>query len=444
MTAGARKTYVLDTNILLYDPQAVFVFGDNYVVVPIVVIEELDQFKKDLSETGRNARFVSRALDKLREQQALSEGVALPNGGTLTVDLCQVDPSIFHNLPNLEKHQTDNIILAVAKQYEQRKDGPVVVVSKDVNVRIKANALGLVAEDYEFSKVAIEELYTGGAERSVPSELIDALFDQGSVALEDEAFHPNQCVTLVAQHNDSQSALTRVADDGRTLRHVHRIKQGVWGLHPRNREQTYAMDLLLDDSIKLVTLVGKAGTGKTLLAIAAGLHKVAEDEAYHRLLVSRPVYPLGRDIGFLPGDLEEKLNPWMKPIYDAIEFLIDANRGRGRDVPRGHNDLKNLGLMEIEPLTYIRGRSIPHQFLVLDEAQNLTPHEVKTIITRAGEGTKIVLTGDPYQIDNPYVDSASNGLSYVVETFKGQRIAGHMTLVKGERSELAETAANLM
>jgi PhoH-like ATPase len=220
-------------------------------------------------------------------------------------------------------------------------------------------------------------------------------------------------------------------------------KEGVWGVRPRNREQSYTLDLLLNDEVKLVTVVGKAGTGKTLLAIAAGLHKITEEGLYQKLLVSRPVFPLGRDIGYLPGDVEQKLNPWMQPIYDNVEFLMNLSRA-DKKAGRGYHELIDLGILEIEPLTYIRGRSIPNQFIIVDEAQNLTPHEVKTIVSRVGEGTKIVLTGDPFQIDNPYVDSTNNGLVHVVNRFRQEKLAGHITLTKGERSALAELAANLL
>jgi PhoH-like ATPase len=222
-------------------------------------------------------------------------------------------------------------------------------------------------------------------------------------------------------------------------------REGVMGVRPRNREQAFALDLLLDDTIRLVTLIGKAGTGKTLLALAAGLKRTTEDNAYSRLLVSRPIMPLGRDLGFLPGDVDEKLNPWMQPIFDNLEFLFSNGgvKGGGRE-SRGFLELLENGTVQVEPLTYIRGRSLPHQYLIVDEAQNLTPHEVKTIITRCGEGTKIILTGDPQQIDNPYVDHASNGLSVAADRFKREKIAGHVVLSKGERSELAELAANLL
>ena len=437
------KTYVLDTNVLLHDPKAIHVFGNNRVVIPIVVIEELDRFKKDLSETGRNARHLSRNLDQLRKHRPLSDEVPLPDGGTLVVDLCEVEQAVFSWPGVLEKTEIDNIILAVARDRARRGDGPVIVVSKDVNVRIKADALGLRAEDYEHSKVDIEELYTGATELLVDADFIDAIFRENKLGMSTEGLYPNQYVQLNAQ-GSKQSALVRVCTEGGSVQLINRYKQGLWGLHARNREQRYALDALMDDNIKLVTMVGKAGTGKTLLAIAAGLEQVADRETFHKLLISRPVYPLGKDIGFLPGEIKEKLSPWMKPIYDAVEFLVDANRSQGRAMASSHQELSGLGLMEIEPLTYIRGRSIPYQFFVLDEAQNLTPHEVKSIVTRAGEGTKMILTGDPYQIDNPYVDSASNGLSYLVEKFKGQGVSAHITLMKGERSLLAETAANLL
>jgi PhoH-like ATPase len=318
-----------------------------------------------------------------------------------------------------------------------------VFVTKDTNLRIKADAIGLVAEDYESDKVDIEELYQGYVEMTVDAELIDRFHGQGSVELDGE-YMPNQFVTLRDMSNSSHTAIGRYDFLQRKLVPVKKIaKEGVWSIHPRNREQAFTLDLLLDDNIKLVTLVGKAGTGKTLLAIAAGLNKTAEDNIFNRLLVSRPVFPMGKDLGFLPGDIEEKLTPWMQPIFDNVELLLSGHEMEKRRT-KGYKELMAMGIMEIEPLTYIRGRSIPNQYMIVDEAQNLTPHEIKTIVTRAGEGTKIVLTGDPYQIDNPYVDASSNGLTYVVEKFKGQAIAGHVTLMKGERSELAELAANLL
>jgi PhoH-like ATPase len=326
---------------------------------------------------------------------------------------------------------------------QEQSQFPVVFVTKDTNLRIKADAVGLPAEDYESDKVSIDELYSGTAQLMVEKEEVDRFYGQGYIDSPEE-FLPNQFVTLVEAANPSHTALCRYQSTLRRLVPLIRPpKEGVWGIHSRNREQQFAFDLLLNDDVQLVTLVGKAGTGKTLLAIAAGLLKSADEGSYSRLLVSRPIFPMGRDLGFLPGDVEEKLAPWMQPIFDNVELLLGSVEERGKR-KRGYKELVDMGILEIEPLTYIRGRSIPKQYMIVDEAQNLTPHEIKTIITRAGEGTKIVLTGDPYQIDNPYVDSSSNGLAYVVEKFKGQEISGHITLTKGERSCLAELAANLL
>jgi PhoH-like ATPase len=437
-----KKTYILDTNVLLHDPQALFRFEDNDLVIPITVIEEIDRFKKDQSEIGRNARQISRLLDGFRKQAHLVEGVPLEKGGVLKVVIFTEEA--FKRLPpELRVDQGDNRILAVALKMKEDSPYPVVFVTKDTNLRIKADAVGLAAEDYESDKVPIDELYSGTAQLMVEKEEVDRFYGQGYLEAPEE-FLPNQYVTLVEAANPSHTALCRYQSTLRRLVPLIRTpKEGIWGIHSRNREQQFAFDLLLNDDIQLVTLVGKAGTGKTLLAIAAGLFKSADEGTYSRLLVSRPIFPLGRDLGFLPGDVEEKLAPWMQPIFDNVELLLGAVEERGKR-KRGYKELVDMGILEIEPLTYIRGRSIPKQFMIVDEAQNLTPHEIKTIITRAGEGTKIVLTGDPYQIDNPYVDSSSNGLAYVVEKFKGQDISGHVTLTKGERSSLAELAANLL
>jgi PhoH-like ATPase len=437
-----KKTYVLDTNVLLHDPEALYRFEDNDVIIPITVIEEIDRFKKELSETGRNARQFSRLMDALREKGKLVDGVELEHGGHLKVEL-YTHESLKGLPPELQTERGDNRILAVALDLKKACDWPVVFVTKDTNLRIKADAVGLTAEDYESDKVSIEDLYSGTADVMLSREEVDRFFGQGYLDLTDE-FLPNQCLTLIDAANPSHTALARYHHgQKRAIPLVRAPKDGVWGIHPRNREQQFAFDLLLNEDIQLVTLVGKAGTGKTLLAIAAGLLKSADEGHYSRLLVSRPIFPLGRDLGFLPGDIEEKLSPWMQPIFDNVELLLGAVEERGKR-KRGYKELVDLGILEIEPLTYIRGRSIPKQYMIVDEAQNLTPHEIKTIITRAGEGTKIVLTGDPYQIDNPYIDAASNGLTYTVEKFKGQEIAGHVTLNKGERSCLAELAANLL
>jgi PhoH-like ATPase len=437
------KTFILDTNVLLYDPHALYRFEDNNIIIPITVIEEIDRFKKDMNETGRNARHISRLVDQLRKDGSLTKGIALENGGTVRVEI--YEEKVLKRLPpELRVDRGDNRILAVAVDLLER-DGknPVILVTKDTNLRIKADALGLVAEDYESDKVDIEELYPGYVEMEVDPLIIDRVHGQGFAEAEGE-FYPNQFVNLKDQLNPSHSAICRFDASQRRLVPLKKAgKEGVWSIHPRNREQSFALDALLDDNVKLVTLVGKAGTGKTLLAIAAGLHKVAEENVYNRLLVSRPVFPMGKDLGFLPGDIEEKLTPWMQPIFDNVELLLSGHEAEKRH-SKGYKELMAMGILDIEPLTYIRGRSIPNQYMIVDEAQNLTPHEIKTIITRAGEGTKIVLTGDPYQIDNPYVDASSNGLTYVVERFKEQAIAGHITMTKGERSELAELAANLL
>ncbi len=437
-----KKIFILDTNVLLHDPQAPLRFEENDLVIPMTVIEEIDKFKKDLSEVGRNARQFSRFLDGLRDHSKLVDGVTLSSGGTLRVALYS-EEALKRLPPELRYDHADNRILAVAVDLRQQCDCPVVFVTKDTNLRIKADAIGLLAEDYESDKVSIDELYSGTAEVTLNGSEVDRFYGQGYLELSGD-FRPNQCLTLVDASNPSHTALARYSHAQRRLVPLLRVpKEGIWGLHPRNREQNFAFDLLLNEEVQLVTLVGKAGTGKTLLAIAAGLLKSTDEGHYNRLLVSRPVFPLGKDLGFLPGDIKEKLSPWMQPIFDNVELLLGAVEERGKR-KRGYKELVDMGILEIEALTYIRGRSIPRQYMIVDEAQNLTPHEIKTIITRAGEGTKIVLTGDPYQIDNPYVDSASNGLTYVVEKFKNEEIAGHVTLTKGERSILAELAANLL
>ncbi|MEB3325788.1 MAG: PhoH family protein [Cyanobacteriota bacterium] len=456
-----RKTFVLDTNVLLHDPQALTSFQDNDVVVPIEVVEEIDRFKRDPSEKGRNARQVSRLLDELREKGNLADGVTIneANGGTLKVVFCRSE-TLQQLPPELKGGNGDNNILAVAlEQRLQEVMGnhrPVVLVTKDTNLRIKADAVGLIAQDYTTDKVDIADLYPGFCEVWASADQMDRVKSQGGLPQADLAGgHPelvaNEGVTLVDQAQPNHTLLARFHGDSGALMPLQKApKVRLGAIQPRNREQTFALDLLLDPEIQLVTLIGKAGTGKTLLALAAGLHMVADERAYDRLLVTRPVNPLGKDIGYLPGDIEEKMGPWMQPIIDNLDFLLGATdshasaRGGQRAPRNSWADLKGMGLLEVEAISYIRGRSIPRQYMVVDEAQNLTPHEVKTIVTRVGEGTKIVLTGDPYQIDNPYVDAESNGLTWLVERFKGQGLAGHVTLMRGERSPLAELAANLL
>lgn len=434
-----RKNFVLDTNILLHDPMAIFNFADNTVVVPIYAIEEIDSFKKELSELGRNARTVTRTIDQLRLRGSIVEGIRMDNGGMIRVMFSDED------LPDYitSRRSVDNKILSVALRLKKMEpDVPTIFVSQDVNLRIRANILGIKAVNYVRDRKDISEIYKGYREITTTSEEIDEFYEKGSLDFEISTLYPNEFIQLRSETDPSQSAIARVDIENRGLRSLSKLpKDGVWGIRPKNREQSFAMDLLLDDSVQIITLVGKAGTGKTLLAIAAGLMKVADENRYLKMLVSRPIFPLGRDIGFIPGEIEEKLNPWMKPIFDNIEFIMGVSRSDKKRT-RGYKELEDMGIIEIEPLTYIRGRSLPRQFIVVDEAQNLTPHEVKTIITRAGEGTKIVLTGDPYQIDNPYVDSMNNGLVYIVHKFVSEKIYGHILLEKGERSFLAELAAN--
>ncbi len=437
-----KKVFVLDTNVLLHDPRAIFSFEDNDVIIPIVVIEELDKFKKGVDEIGRNARQVSRILDEYRQKGKLSQGVKLDGGGNLRVELNH--QSTEHLPAELIATKADNRILATALNLKH-DEMPVILVTKDTNLRIKADALGLRAEDYESDTITLDELYSGEVELEVGPGTIDDFYGKGEFTPADPKPYPNQFVLLKNSANASQTALTRYSQQKNALVPIVNVKHGVWGVTARNKQQQFALDLLLNDDIRLVTLVGRAGSGKTLLALAAGLEKTIEARSFQRLVVSRPVFPMGKDIGFLPGDIEEKLRPWMQPIRDNLDFLMGAQTVAGR--AKGKKDLQSLfdlGMIEVEPLTYIRGRSMPNQYLIVDEAQNLTPHEIKTIITRAGEGTKVVLTGDPYQIDNPYIDSSSNGLTFVVERFKEEPIAGHITLVKGERSDLAELAATLL
>ncbi len=433
--------------MILANPSAIFSFDDNDVFIPISVIEEMDTFKKGLSETGRNARHFSRILDDLRTRGSLSTGIKLfpdrADSGKIYVTL----DSDMALLPSYFERKPDNLILSVAMMLKSKQPADaVVLITKDSNLRLKGDALGIAVEDYEADKVNIDELYTGIAEFEVESTHLRTFMSTGTVSLEKFELMPNQYVILRDIADPVQfvyGKFDHVTGQLRTLNLGG--KDFVWGIYPRNLEQSFALDLLLDDDVKLVTLVGTAGTGKTLLAIAAGLEKTTDEAKYQKMLVSRPIFPLGRDVGYLPGTLEEKLNPWMQPIFDNLELLLGGHaQGRQKRLSQSYHELISQGILEVEPLTYIRGRSIPNQYFIVDEAQNLTPHEIKTILTRAGENTKVILTGDPYQIDNPYVDAASNGLTYVVERFKREAIGGHISLVKGERSALATIAANLL
>ncbi|MBI5383985.1 MAG: PhoH family protein [Verrucomicrobia bacterium] len=433
------KNYILDTNVLLHDPQSLVNFQDNNVLIPIEVIEEIDRFKREGTELGQNARTVSRTLDDLREKGRLSEGVPLPNGGHLRI---LIKPENGHGT---SPFNVDNRIIAQSLAIQQADlKAPAILVTKDINLRIKADALGLPAEDYETDRVFITDLYTGMFELAVPASKLTELRTADELPLppgSEGRYFPSEYCTLTEEGNSKRTVLTKVDATGKKLVPILDAREGIWGIKPRNREQHFAFDALLDDRVKLVTLMGKAGTGKTLLAMAAGLKRVVVDREYRRLVVARPTVSVGKEIGFLPGTLEEKLNPWMQPIHDALELLSDMNMGHEH---RRSSDLMRSGSIVVEALSYIRGRSIANQFMIIDEAQNLTPLEAKTIITRVGPGTKIVFTGDPYQIDNPYIDSSSNGFNYVVSRFREHSIAAHIELQKGERSELAELAANIL
>ncbi|WNS43807.1 PhoH family protein [Paenibacillus sp. MMS20-IR301] len=442
-----KKIFVLDTNVLLHDPNSIFAFKANEVVIPAVVLEEIDSKKRNADEIGRNARTVSRLLDGLRELGHLHSGVVLEHGGTLKVELNHRSfvkvQEMFGEITN------DNRILAVALNYlheenEKAEPSPVVLVSKDVLVRIKADVLGITPEDYLSDRTGdLNELYSGCQSLMVHPSLIDEYYSHRHLSVKQLALsyplYPHEFIILKDEIGSGKSALLKVNGDATRLEPLYLGNDAVWGISARNAQQRMALELLLNDDIPLVTITGKAGTGKTLLALAAGLFKVEDEHKYKKLLIARPVVPMGKDIGYLPGEKDEKLRPWMQPIYDNLEFLFDTKKAGDID-----KILMGLGSIQVEALTYIRGRSIPSQFIIIDEAQNLSRHEVKTIVSRAGEGSKVILMGDPEQIDHPYLDAASNGLSYIVEKFKAQGISGHITLEKGERSHLAQLAADLL
>ncbi|CAN5481987.1 PhoH family protein [soil metagenome] len=438
--SGTRnRKIVIDTNVILFDALALKKFRDADIHIPISVIEEVDRFKRDLGENGRNARQFSRFIDELRDLGPLAKGVVLESAKSTV--FVNVDVNWQAMPRELDPDKADNRILATALALQaQYKDAAVELVTKDINLRIRADVYAVFAKDYEPERVEIDEMYQGHREIDVEPGIIEEFYAEKIITSNTFALKANQYVVMKDLSNPNHSAIGRFDEKQNGIVPIMVPNESIWGIHPRNVEQTFAMDCLLNDEILFVSLVGKAGTGKTLMALAAGLFKTLDEGRFQRLLVSRPIFPMGRDIGYLPGDVEQKLNPWMQPIFDNVEFLMGADKkaaGRAQE-------LINQGMLNIEPLTYIRGRSIPNQYLIVDEAQNLTPHEIKTIVTRAGQGTKVVLTGDAYQIDNPYVDSATSGLTYSVERMKGQRLSAHVSLSKGERSELAELAANIL
>jgi len=484
--AGAKvRHFVVDTNVLLHDPNALFVFQEHEVVIPLVVIEELDRFKRDEGDRGRNARECIRHLDRLRKMGRLADGVrwgdaAETDGGekpitslppTGKTGVIRIEVGDFPRPPMIQEDKADNRIIACALGTAERLrssgagGAEVVFVTKDLNARIKADALGLATEDFENKKVDAERLYTGSMTIDVEGDLIDELYRDRLLPLERietqlhyvsddgatrrRTVYANQFVQLRDADDENHTGLARRLADTDHLIPVTGPRKPTFGILPRNLQQTMALDLLMDEEVRMVTLLGSAGTGKTLMAVAAGMAKVFNEERYDKMLVARPIMPMGRDIGYLPGTKDDKLGAWMQPIFDNVGYLLSTRSGpmqhaESQTTEQRITKLVDSGKLVMEPLTYIRGRSIPHQFMIVDEAQNLTPHEVKTIASRIGEGTKLVLTGDINQIDNPYLDRASNGLSYAIERMKGLRIVGHVTMTKSERSELASLAASLL
>ncbi|MBT3192108.1 MAG: PhoH family protein [Verrucomicrobia bacterium] len=443
-----NKTFVLDTNVLLHNAESIEAFGDNNVVIPMAVIEELDSFKSHNDELGRNARHVIRRIDALRTEGNLRDGVPMPNGGMLQIRSAappSADDKLTKDIP-------DNRILRLAYELHN-EDKDIIFVSKDINARLKADALGLQAVDFEKEKINFDDLYSGYSEVDVPLATINGFFKERIYKHSKLGGYPNEFIRMSERTNRARkkkTALARVIEPG-TLTHLSTELEEVWNVRARNREQRMALELLMDPNVQIVTLVGQAGTGKTLLALAAALHCTLKHHRYDRILVSRPIIPMGKDIGYLPGPKEEKLIHWMQPIFDNLTYLMhdavtpSVGKKKGKVTARDRIDaLFDNSTVVLEALTYIRGRSIPGQYVIVDEAQNLTPHEVKTIVSRAGENTKMVLTGDPYQIDNPYLDASSNGLTYATERLKAQTIHGHMTLKTSERSALAAIAAEYL
>ncbi|MBM3197671.1 MAG: PhoH family protein [Chlamydiae bacterium] len=435
----SRKMFVIDTNVLLHDPNALFEFRGNDVIIPMGVLEELDRIKRQADELGKNARYVVRYIDSLKESTkgSLHTGVPIEHGIIVRIHIDT--QGVGKGFPLSMDRSTHKILLAA---YQLKENGQhVVLVSKDFVMRVKAEALGIEAEDYENLKVSYEGMYRGYRKIEVEKREIDLFYKNGFLEKAPEDLAPNEyCLLTSAEH---ASAIGKYNLQEKRIEPLLKVTKDIWGIQPLNIEQRCALDLLLRDDIKLVSLVGQAGTGKTVLALAAALRKVFDEPVYHRILVSRPIMPLGKDIGYLPGTKEEKLFHWMQPIYDNLEFLCQSvgNVTSGIETQKWIMESKKI---EMEAVTYIRGRTLPKMFIIIDEAQNLTPHEVKTVISRAGKGTKVVLTGDPTQIDNPYLDKDSNAMTFLVSRFKQQSLFGHVLLEKTERSELAALAADIL
>ena len=443
----AKKNYIIDTSVYLSDYTAIYKFDNNDIIIPLKVLEEIDNHKKRQDSVGVNARNIIRILDNLRKKGNLQKGVRIDEGKGI-VKVARYEQSEEVGFPtDLDLAHPDHIIIATAlsvKQLTPRRK--VVVVSRDINMRVICDSIGLEAEDYSSERVISngEQLYNGYYVHLVDDQSIDQFYNGEELYLEEEdipknvSLYPNQYLLLVSNVNEKKTTLARFVNHHEPLKKIIHDKLTDWRINARNKEQAFAIDLLMDPDVKIITLVGRAGSGKTLCAIAAGLQQtVGQDPIYKKLIVSRPVQPMGKDIGFLPGTLEEKMMPWVAPIQDNLEFLM------GNDKTAMEMYIKN-GVIELEALTYIRGRSISNAYIIVDEAQNLTMHEIKTIVTRVGENTKIILTGDIEQIDNVYVDQTSNGLTHAVEKFKPFPLAGHVTMRKGERSQVATLAAKVL
>ena len=438
------KAYILDTNVLLHDPESILAFEGEKVILTIEIIEKVDRFKRDLAELGKSARRVSRIIDLLRSQGHMGEEITLDHGGTVQVLMDRPHIDCTENFPvnlNLDENKILGYGIALKRKEIYEK---VIIVSKEVNLRLKADTLGLQAENYEKDRFDEALSYNGYHNIPVSPDALKEFKELGTLTYEGSIkLRKNEFIALENAETGKVESLARVASHAKNIFVPLKYKNDdIVGLKPLNIEQTFVVEALLDDKIKLVTLLGKAGTGKTLLAVAAGLKQVLRDYTYNKVLVARPVIPMGKDIGYLPGTIEEKMKPWMQPIYDSVEFIRSMDR-RSRK-PSLPPNLMEMEELQIEPLTYIRGRSIPHQYMIIDEAQNLTPLEAKTIISRVGKNSKIVLTGDPEQMDSPYLDEFSNGLSYVIGRLRDSQLSAHIRLQKGERSELAEQAATLL
>jgi len=442
----AKKNYVLDTSVCLTDADSIFKFDNHDIFIPLKVLEEIDKHKKRQDMVGINARKIIRSFDELRKQGNLQKGVRLGKGkGILKVASYEyLKNSVFPS--DLDIRIPDHVIIATATAVlSLAPTRKTILVSRDINMRVISDSLGIPAEDYtiESAVQSSDELYQGFIEHLVDDAVIDRFYNNEAISIQEdeikERWSPNQYILMVSNANSKKSALARFESHHTPLRKIIHSNIPDWQIKSRNKEQAFAIDLLMDPNVKIVSLVGRAGSGKTLCAIAAGLQQTIglRENPYTRLIVSRPVQPMGKDIGFLPGSMEEKMIPWLAPISDNLQFLLGGDKS-------ALELYIDKGKIEIEALTYIRGRSISNAFIIIDEAQNLTMHEVKTIITRIGEGSKIVLTGDIEQIDNIYVNEISNGLAHAVEKFKAYPIAGHVTFNKGERSEVATLASKVL